>query len=146
MAGISKLDRRMFAAARRAAQKSDFDNFHVGCVVVYKKHIIGIASNSDKTHPAQAKYNQYRKFNRTKNGIKHSVHAEIAAIHSVPYVVGRDVDWSKVKIYIYRICPGKVGGYGLGRPCLGCMQAIKDIGIHHIYYTGEGSYIYERLL
>lgn len=145
MAGINKLDKRMFAAAHKVAQGSDFDSFHMGCVIVYKKHIIGAASNSDKTHPAQAKYNKYRQFNKTKNGIKHSVHAEIAAINSVPYVIGRDIDWSKVKMYIYRICPGKPGQYGLARPCVGCMQALRDLGIRHIYYTGDGSYIYERL-
>ena len=142
---INKFDERMFAAARKVAKKSDFENFHMGCVIVYKKHIIGAAANSDKTHPMQAEYNKYRKFNKTKNGIKHSVHAEIAAINSIPYVLGKEVEWSKVKIYIYRIAKGKIGGYGLAKPCPACIQAIRDMNIQHIYYTGEGSYIYERL-
>ena len=145
MSGITNFDEKMFAAARKEAEKSDFESFHMGCVIVYKKHIIGSASNSDKTHPMQAQYNKYRKFNKTKNGIKHSIHAEIAAITSVPYIIGREVEWSKVSIYIYRICPGKPGQYGLARPCVGCMQALRDLGIRHIYYTGEGSYIYEQL-
>ena len=141
---ISKFDERMFAAARKIAETSDFENFHMGCVIVYKKHIIGIASNSDKTHPMQAIYNKYRKFNKTKNGVKHSVHAEIAAINSIPYTIGKEVEWSKVKMYIYRICPGKIGGYGLAKPCVGCRQMIRDMGIRHVYYTGEGSYVYEQ--
>lgn len=145
MSAITNFDEKMFAAARRVAKTSDFDTFHMGCVIVYKKHIIGAAANSDKTHPMQAKYNYYRKFNKTNNGIKHSVHAEIAAINSIPYTIGREVEWSKVKIYIYRIAPGLPGGYGIAKPCPGCMQAIRDMGIQHIYYTGEGSYIYERL-
>lgn len=145
MSGINNFDERMFAAARKEAESSDFESFHMGCVITYKKRIIGSAANSDKTHPMQAKYNQYRKFNKTKNGIKHSMHAEIAAINSIPYVTGREVEWSKVKIYIYRISPGKPGQYGMARPCPGCMQAIRDMGIQHVYYTGEGSYIYERL-
>lgn len=142
---ISKFDKKMFAVARKIAKTSDFDSFHMGCVIVYKHHIIGAASNSDKTHPMQAYYNQYRNFNKTKNGIKHSIHAEIAAINSIPYTIGKEVEWSKVKIYIYRIAPGKIGGYGLAKPCAGCMQALRDMGIKHIYYTGEGSYIYEEL-
>ena len=142
---ISKFDNRMFAAARKIAKISDFEGFHTGCVIVYKKHIIGAASNSDKTHPMQAIYNKYRKFNKTKGCIKHSVHAEIAAINSIPYTIGKEVEWSKVKVYIYRICPGKIGGYGLSKPCAACMQALRDIGIRHIYYTGEGSYVYEQL-
>ena len=145
MAGISKFDRRMFAAAHRAALTSDFETFHLGCVVTYKKRIIGTASNSDKTHPMQAKYNQYRKFNKTKNGIKHSVHAEIAALYSVPYIIGKDIDWSKVKIYIYRISPGRELGMGLSRPCAACMRAIKDLGIKKIYYTTDKGYAYEEL-
>lgn len=142
---ISKNDERMFAAARKIAKTSDFEGFHMGCVIVYKKHIIGAASNSDKTHPKQAHYNKYRHFNKTKNGIKHSLHAEIAAINSIPYTIGRDVDWSKVKVYIYRIAPGLPGGYGMARPCSGCRAALRDLNIQHIYYTGEESYIYERL-
>ena len=92
MANITNFDEKMFAAAAKEAEKSDFENFHMGCVIVYKKHIIGAASNSDKTHPMQAQYNKYRKFNKTKNGIKHSIHAEIAAINSVPYIIGREVE------------------------------------------------------
>lgn len=142
---ITKFDKKMFAAARKIAVDSDFESFHMGCVIVYKHHIISAAANSNKTHPMQARYNQYRGFNKTKNGIKHSLHAEIAAISAIPYAIGKDIDWSRVKIYIYRICPGKEFGFGLARPCAGCRKALKDIGIRHIYYTGEGSYIYEEL-
>ena len=143
---ISNFDEKMFAAARKIAKTSDFDTFHMGCVIVYKKHIIGAAANSDKTHPMQAKYNKYRKFNKTKNGVKHSVHAEIAAINTIPYTIGKEIEWNKVKVYIYRIAPGKIGKRGLARPCPGCMRALRDMGIKHIYYTGdEGSYIYEKL-
>ena len=144
--GINNFDKKMFNAAKRIAETSDFSNFHVGCVIVYKKHIIGSASNSDKTHPMQAQYNKYRQFNKTKNGIKHSVHAEIAAINSIPYVIGREVEWSKVKVYIWRICPGKPGLHGLAKPCPACTQALRDMGIQHIYYTGDESYVYERLV
>ena len=145
MSGITKFDERMFAEARKVAKTSSFENFHMGCVIVYKKHIIGAGSNSDKTHPMQAQYNKYRKFNKTRNGIKHSLHAEIAALNSISYPVGLQVDWEKIKVYIYRICPGKKRGHGLARPCEGCMRALKDLGIRHIYYTGEESFIYERL-
>lgn len=143
---ISKFDEKMFAAARKVAKTSDFDTFHLGCVIVYKKHIIGAASNSDKTHPMQAHYNQYREFNKTQNGIKHSVHAEIAAINSIPYTIGKDINWDKVRLYIYRICPGKKNKWGLAKPCAACLMAIRDIGIRHLYYTGDdGGLIYEKL-
>lgn len=146
MAGISKFDKRMFAAARKIAKTSDFKNFHTGCVIVYKKRIIGIGANSDKTHPMQAQYNKFRHFNKTKNGIKHSVHAEIAAINSISYVMGRDIDWTKVKLYIYRICPGHESGQGLSKSCPACQAAIQDLGIKHVYYTTDDGFAYEEFL
>lgn len=142
---FSKFDRKMFQFARKEAYQSDFDGFHTGCVIVYKHHIIGAAANSDKTHPMQARYNQYRDFNKTKSCIKHSLHAEIAAISTIPYTIGKEIDWSKVKVYIYRISPGKEFGFGLAKPCPACQEALKDLGIQHIYYTGDRSYIYEEL-
>ena len=39
MANITNFDEKMFAAAAKEAEKSDFENFHMGCVIVYKKHI-----------------------------------------------------------------------------------------------------------
>lgn len=144
---FSKFDKQMFKAARKVAETSDFSTFHMGCVIVYKKHIIGAASNSDKTHPMQAAYNKYRNFNKTKNGIKHSVHAEIAAINSIPYTIGKEIeDWSKVKVYIYRISPGHESKKGLSRPCAACRAALRDAKIQHIYYTTDEGYAYERFI
>lgn len=143
---FSKFDKKMFAAARKIAKTSDFDTFHIGCVIVYKKHIIGMAANSKKTHPMQAEYNKYRNFNKTINGVKHSVHAEIAAINSIPYTIGKEVtDWSKVKVYTYRICKGRESGKGMSRPCPACLNALRDLGIRDIYYSTDDGYAYERI-
>ena len=62
MAIITKFDKRMLELARLAAEQSDFKTFHMGCVIVYKHHVISTASNSNKTHPLQAKYNYYRHY------------------------------------------------------------------------------------
>ena len=45
MANFSNFDHQMFAAARKVAKTSDFDSFHIGAVIVYKKHIIGAGAN-----------------------------------------------------------------------------------------------------
>ena len=71
--------------------------------------------------------------------------AESAAIASVPYAVGKDIDWSKVHVYVYRICNGKKHGYGNARPCPACMNAIKDMGIKNVYYTDEEGLGYLKL-
>ena len=54
-----------------------------------------------------------------------------------------DIDFGKVKLYVYRI--RKDQPYGLSRPCPSCMAAIRDIGIKDIYYTTDNGYAYERM-
>lgn len=144
---ISNFDRRMFHYAHMEALKSDHKRFNVGCVIAYKHKIIGSGHNSNRSDPLQKKYNRrYRTFNYVGGTYIHdSLHAEVSALKSVPYVVGKEVDWSKVKIYVYRICPGKRLGYGNARPCPACMNAIRDHGITSVYFTDDEGYSYIEL-
>ena len=144
---FSNYDLRMFDQARIEAERSEYRPFKLGCVITYKGRIIGRGKNSTKSHPLQKKYNRkYRHFNCTRGEfVNDSVHAEIAAIASVPYAVGKDIDWSKVHVYVYRICNGKKHGYGNARPCPACMNAIKDMGIKNVYYTDEEGLGYLKL-
>lgn len=137
----------MFEAAYAEAEKSTFDHFKIGCVITYKNKIIGSGYNDDKTHPLQQRYNElYRDFN-TNNGnfVKHSIHAEISAISSIPYVVGKEADFNKAKIFVYRICPGKPRGYGNAKPCEACIHAIADMGIRDVFFTDDDGLSYLRL-
>lgn len=146
MSKISNFDYRMFEMARKVAEESDFSTFHVGCVIVYKKHIIASASNSKKTNPMQKKYNRkYREFNKSNKPVVDSVHAEIAALNSIPYPVGQNINWREVKVYVYRVCKGKRLGAGMARCCPACLHAIKDKGIQHLYYSTDDGFAYERL-
>lgn len=144
---FNNFDRRMFAAAKAEAEKSTFNRFHVGAVITYKGRIIGHGHNSEKTDPMQQRYNElYRDFNNADGAmIRHSVHAEISAIKDVSYPVGINVDWSKAKIYVYRICKGRPMGYGMSRPCPACMAALRDIGIRNVYFTTNDGLSYLRL-
>ena len=143
---MNKRDYRYFELARQEALRSDFERFHLGCIIVYKGHIIGRGSNSDKTHPLQKKYNKERDFNRGgAKPVKHSVHAEIAALSSVPYPLQESVDWSKVKVYTFRIAPGKKLHQGLSRPCKACLAAIRDRGIYKIYYSTSDGFVQEEI-
>ena len=38
---FTNFEKRMFLAARAEAEKSDYDRFHIGCVITYKNKIIG---------------------------------------------------------------------------------------------------------
>lgn len=143
---MNKKDYRFFELARQEALHSDFARFHLGCIIVYKGRIIGRGSNSDKSDPLQKHYNKERKFNKNgKQPIKHSVHAEIAALKSIPYPIRESIDWNKVKVYIFRICNGKKLGFGLARPCKGCMKALRDKGVRHIYFTTDDGFATEEI-
>lgn len=147
MAKLTKKDYKYFDMARRVAETSTFEGFHLGCVMVYKGHVLSTGANSDKTHPMQRRYNKkYRKFNKSTKPIKDSLHAEMTALTTIPYPIDQTVDYSQVKVYIYRICHGKPLQLGLARPCAACRAALHDKGIRHLYYTGEASFIYEELV
>ena len=134
---IYNTDYKFFDKARQAALISDFHKTHIGCVAVYQGNVIGIGCNCNKTHPMQKKYNKYRK---QSDFMLPKLHAEISCINSIQHL---DINFSKVKIYIYRI--RKDQPYGLARPCPSCMAAIRDLGIRDIYYTSNDGYVHERL-
>ncbi len=134
---IYNTDYKFFDKARQAALISDFHKTHIGCVAVYQGNVIGIGCNCNKTHPMQKKYNKYRK---QSDFMLPKLHAEISCINSIQHL---DINFSKVKIYIYRI--RKDQPYGLAHPCPSCMAAIRDLGIRDIYYTSNDGYVHERL-
>ena len=120
-----------FDKAKNVSLLSDFKQIHIGCVAVYKKHIISTGFNTNKTNPIQMKYNKYRSLSYD-NGFqpKPKLHAEMSCLLSIKDM---DIDFSKVKFYIYR--QQSNGELGMSRPCGACMHAIKDLGIKEIYYT-----------
>ena len=132
-----KIDYKYFNKAHQVAKISDYKKQHVGCVAVYQGQIIGLGCNCNKTHPTQYYYNRYRKQSDT---MLPKLHAEISCINQIKHL---EINFSKVKLYIYRIRNDQP--YGMSRPCPSCMAAIKDLGIRDIYYTTNDGYSYERL-
>lgn len=134
---LTKTDMHYFTKASQVAEISDFEKVNIGCIAVYQGTIIGVGFNTNKTHPMQKKYNRYR------NGEDFipKLHAEINCLNSIRYL---DINFSKVKLYIYR--KRKSAKYGMCRPCPSCMAAIKDLGIKHIYYTTDNGFVYERMV
>ena len=57
---ISKVDYKFFDQAKKISETSDFKKAHVGCVAVYKGNVIAVGCSTNKTHPAQKYYNQFR--------------------------------------------------------------------------------------
>ena len=134
---LRNIDYRYFDKARQIANISDSNKIHIGCIAVYQGQIIGLGCNCNKTHPIQYYYNRYRKQLDT---MLPKLHAEISCINQIKHL---DINFSKVKLYIYRI--RKDQPFGLSRPCPSCMAAIKDLGIRDIYYTTNNGFSYEKL-
>ena len=124
--------------AKNIAELSDYRRVHMGCIAVLGNKILSVGYNTTKTHPLQAHYNRLRGF---KDDLcNHGLHAEIACLLPLR---GSEIAFDKLKLYIYRLrCDG---GYGMARPCKGCMAFIKSCGIHDIYYTTDDGYAYERV-
>ena len=68
------------------------------------------------------------------------LHAEINCLNQLKHM---NVNFSKVKLYIYRMRNDRP--YGMARPCPSCMAAIKDFGIRDIYYTTNDGFVHERI-
>lgn len=134
---LRKSDYRFFEKAKKVASISDFYKTHMGCVAVYQGQVIGLGCNCNKTHPSQQYYNQYRE---KSDSLLAKLHAEMSCLNSIK---NQNINFSKVKLYIYRI--RKSQPFGLARPCPSCMAAIRDLGIRDIYYTTNDGYAYEKL-
>lgn len=134
---LTKTDMHYFTKASQVAEISDFAKVNIGCIAVYQGTIIGVGFNTNKTHPMQKKYNRYR----NGGNFIPKLHAEINCLNSIRYL---DINFSKVKLYIYR--KRKSMKYGICRPCPSCMAAIKDLGIKHVYYTTDEGFVYERMV
>lgn len=134
---LSRNDYKYFEKAYQAALISDYTKIHIGCVAVYQNTLIGVGCNCNKTHPSQYYYNKYR---IQSASLLPKLHAEISCLNGIKHL---DINFSKVKLYIYRI--RKDQPFGLSRPCPSCMAAIRDLGIRDIYYTTNEGYGYEHI-
>ena len=140
---MRKMDYKYFSKAKQIAQVSDFPKVHIGCIAVYQNRIIGIGCNTNKTHPTQKYYNRYRiddnDFDNSESLLP-KLHAEINCINQLKHL---NINFSKVKLYIYRI--RKDQPFGMARPCPSCMAAIRDLGVRNIFYTTNDGYAHEKL-
>lgn len=124
-----------YELAKSASRKSDFYRCHTGAVAIYGNKVLAIGWNSTKLSLMQAKYNsRARGFDGYSN--KSSIHAEMMVINKIKYL---DIDFSHVRVFVWR---GKTTPL-LSKPCKACEQALRDLGIRKVFYTGTNSYISE---
>lgn len=134
---LTNADYKYFSKARKAASISDYQKQHIGCIAVYQGQVVGVGCNCNKTHPRQQFYNKFRE---QADFMLPKLHAEINCLNQLRHL---DINFSRVKLYIYRI--RKDQPFGLSRPCPSCMAAIKDLGIRELYYTTNNGFSYEKI-
>lgn len=133
---LSKTHRAYFEAAKSMAKLSDFKKCHVGAVAVCGHKIISSGYNQNKTNPVQKKLNAYR-FTAESPAC---LHAEVSCL--LPLMNRKDIDFGNVSLYVYR--EYQSGELAMAKPCASCSALIRSLGIKHVYYTGDQSYVYER--
>lgn len=126
--------KRYFDLAKSTATNSTHISTCIGAVIVNGNYVVAKSSNHRKSHTVQHRYdrktNYYSKYA--------NIHAEIGAL-----IKSGRKDVSGCEIYVYREDAHK--NLASSRPCCSCMQAIKDSGIKHIFYTGFGGFFYEKV-
>lgn len=135
---MTNSDLTFFNIAREISYLSDYKRARLGAVVVEGKHIVSTGHNSNKTNPTQARYNIYRKIDKTYPA---RVHAEVSALNSL--IGKKEIDFSRLRLFVYR--EWKDGTRAMARPCPSCMALIKDLGIRKIYYSTPEGFVEEVL-
>jgi tRNA(Arg) A34 adenosine deaminase TadA len=117
-----------------------FRNTKTVCFLVYKNKLVSFGVNSDKTSPMQNFYRLKTDLKAIPNFIDKE-HAEINCLRKSKY---EDIQFDKAELFV---CSKRFDGtFRLSKPCPVCEAAIKDHGIHSIYYcTREQEIIHENI-
>lgn len=132
---------RYLDMAKEVSKYSDFTRQHLGAVAIYRGSLLATGYNTCKTSPLQKKYNHEREY-MVEAGFRNtnSTHAEVACLSKIRYL---DIDFSKVRLYVYR--EHKNGVKALARPCPACQKMIKDMGVKEVWFTTENGFGYEYM-
>lgn len=111
-------------------------NVQISSMIVIKNDIISIGSAVMKTHPFQ------KRFGKTEHNI--FLHSEINSIHRALKKIKVE-ELAKATLYICRVKQiynpetlQTVYGWGLAKPCCGCLRAIVEFNIKRVVYTLNG--------
>jgi len=121
---ITNRVKRYITKALEVSLSSDFHRIKIGAVIVDGNYIVSAASNTQRSHPRQAQLNKRVARVATRSCLHAEVHALVRS--------GRR-DLSGAELYVARY--DRNGRFGNCKPCAACQMAIKDAGIHTVYYT-----------
>lgn len=137
---ITKKDLRYFNIAKAVSKTSRVKRIHIGAVITINNNIF-VSSNICKSHPLQKKLNKLRFDDDFFETCKNSLHAEMNCLLKIRHY---NFDLSKAKLYVYR--ESNNNSFANSRPCEACIAQIKNMGIHHIFYTTDSGFCEEYLI
>ncbi len=125
---ITARDNRFLHIAEKESKQSDHYKFRIGCVIAKgRKHLASGYNTLTKTHPLQ---HHYASLVGKPDAIY--LHAEMAAIVEAR---SKGIDLTGSSAYVFR--RGLAGDVRMCRPCIVCMEALKDFGVNTIIYTTD---------
>ena len=127
---------RFLKLAKEISELSDFKAHQIGCVLITGKQILSVACNLQKTHPLQMEYNRYR--NLKGGNVIHKAHAETLCLSKAKNF---GINFNNTTLYIFRQLKNKQ--WAIAKPCNGCMELIKNLGIKKIVYSVDEGYAIE---
>lgn len=111
-------------------------NARLAACVVHHNNIIAFGTNSNKTHPMQARYG--------KNDKSIFLHAEISAIKNALRYISIE-ELAECTLYVCRVkfqsSYRNSMQFGLAKPCPGCEHCIDSFGIQKVYHTTDTGYV-----
>jgi len=113
------------------AEMSDFKRAQVGCVAVIGNKVVATGFSQQRTHPMQDYYNRFRDFRGQKN-ISAKLHAETSMLASAQHM---NIDWTRVDVYIYRLCRSRE--HGLSLPCPACYELLRRAGVRNVFFSTD---------
>lgn len=112
-----------------ATELEEWGGAKIVSALVYKRKIISLGWNHNKTSPFQKMYG--------KNNKSIYYHSETHAIRKASRVLSLD-KIAKSTLFVCRI--KKNGQLGLSKPCVGCRKAIEAFGIREVIYSTENNF------
>lgn len=126
-----KIQKIMIMLGALAEQAPKVANVQMASAIVYRHDIISVGIAEKKTHPLQNKYK------KCKDSI--FLHSEINSLRKALRILTLE-ELAKSTLLIARV--KKYGdkephrlGWGLAKPCSGCMSAIEAFHLERVYYT-----------
>jgi deoxycytidylate deaminase len=116
-------DYKFLCQAEQISRESTRGHHKVGCVIAQKGEVMGCGCNTTKTHPFQAKWNQFSSH----------LHAEMVAL--LEAMRNPCFEPEKATIYVSRY--GRRGYLGCSYPCNSCWAALDYTGIRRIVCYDE---------